>query len=110
MNVLRIRAHTRFAVCQPACLESETATIDNATVVELSLDGCRIANTQAARLEAGDTVSVSVTGADPFGGTVRWISDGVAGLKLVRPFHADELTRMVRICRGEGDDGLRMHA
>ncbi|MCB2079259.1 MAG: hypothetical protein KDE55_16380 [Novosphingobium sp.] len=101
MNVLRIRAHKRFAVCRKVRLGMPAGRPTGALLIELSLAGCRISNVDTSRLAEGDTVSLRPAGIAPFEGTVRWLGDGTAGLRLVRPFHIDELDTLIRWCRGE---------
>lgn len=103
MTVLTIRANKRFAVCRKAVLGGPVGKAQDALLIEVSLDGCRIGNCDPAEFAPGDTIRVTIEGIDPFEGAVRWHGDRAVGLKLDRPFHIPELDRLIRTCRGEFD-------
>ena len=103
MAVLTIRAHTRFAVCRRARIEHAGGAADDAVLIELSLEGCRLGNIAGRSFAPGERVRVEVAGAPPFTGTARWQGGATLGLKLERAFHVAELDRLIRLCRGELD-------
>ncbi len=105
MPVLVIRANKRFAVCRKAGLTRSSGEHSKCLLIEVSLDGCRIGNVDARAFAPGETVNIKIDGAEPFSGEVRWQGQGAIGLKLANPFHVPELDRLIRLCRGEAQQG-----
>jgi hypothetical protein len=108
VSVLIIRAHKRFAVCRKGQLRKPGRRGVEALLIELSLDGCRIGCVRApAGLAIGDVLTLSVNGAEaPLEGRVRWLGEGMVGLRFTRPLHNDELEDLIRVARGEMDPPL----
>lgn len=109
MSVLVIRAHKRFAVCRKARIDGADGCTGDALLIELSLDGCRVStsNPQAA---IGDTLRLTVLGAEPLEARVRWTGEGTMGLRFVRPLHVPALDALIRLCRGEEGEGRALRA
>lgn len=105
MTVLTIRAHKRFAVCRKTRLRKSGKRGAEALLIELSLDGCRIGQVGASEdFAIGDVLTLRVDGrAAPLEGRVRWLGEGVIGLRFTCPLHNAALEALIRLCRGEND-------
>lgn len=103
MKLLTIRKHRRFAVRHGAHLEVTVGSRDPAVglLVELSLEGCRIAGSAGHGFAVGDTVRVRVDGFEAIPGQVRWADHGCVGLRFDRPLHTPVLESMIIACRAE---------
>lgn len=104
MKLLTIRKHRRFAVRHGAHLEVTAGNRDPAAglLVELSLEGCRIAGSAGHGFAVGDAVRVRVDGFDAIPGQVRWADNGCVGLRFDRPLHIPVLESMIFACRSDG--------
>lgn len=105
MSVLVIRAHKRFAVCRKARLRKPGRRFEDALLIELSLDGCRLSKLGPHAFTLDQTVMLRIDGAlDPLEGRIRWLgADGMVGLRFLRPLQAAALDRLIRCCRGEAE-------
>lgn len=76
------------------------------------MHGCRLGNIDERRFALDETVTLKIPGFDGFEGQVRWVGDGVVGLRFRKAFHAAALERLIRACRGEAqpDAPLRAYA
>lgn len=110
MSVLYIRAHSRFAVCRIARVHRRDGPAAEGRLVELSLDGCRLAVAQPRAFADGEQVTVTLDGWAPITGEVRWQGEDRIGLKLVQPFHTAELDSLLTLCRNGVDHAQRMTA
>ncbi len=100
MSVLVIRAHKRFAVCRKARLRRPGKRFEDGLLIELSLDGCRVSSLAPASFALDQTVTLRIDGAEqPLEARVRWLGDGMAGLRFLRPLHAAALDGLIRLCR-----------
>lgn len=110
MSILVIRQHARYAVCRKAQLARPDSKPVSGLLVELSLHGCRLGNINERRFTLDETVTLKVPGFDGLEGQVRWIGDGVVGLRFRQAFRAAALERLIRACRGEAPDEEPMRA
>jgi hypothetical protein len=101
VSILVIRQHARYAVCRKAQLSRAESRPVSGLLVELSLHGCRLGNIDERRFALDETVTLKIPGFDGFEGQVRWVGEGVVGLRFRNPFHAPALERLIRACRGE---------
>ena len=103
MKLLTIRKHRRFAVRHGALLERCGSGHGEATglLVELSLEGCRVAGNPAHGFAIGDRLRVCVDGFDAIAGEVRWADHGCIGLRFDRPLHIAALETMILTCRDQ---------
>lgn len=106
MSILVIRQHARYAVCRKAQLSRPDSKAVNGLLVELSVHGCRLGNIDERRFALDETVTLKIPGfdgpgSDGFEGQVRWVGEGVVGLRFRSPFHSAALERLIRACRGE---------
>lgn len=103
--MLVIRAHKRFAVCSPARLRGRGKRGERGLLIELSLEGGRLSNLPAQAFTLDQQVTLRIDGAEPLEARIRWLSDGIAGLRFLRPLQAQTLDRLVRLCR-ESERGV----
>ena len=102
VSVFTIRAHKRFAVCRKIRLGKTGRRGVDGLLIELSLDGCRISHgSKSSLFVLDDVVMLRLPGADPIEGQVRWLGDGVTGLRFSRPLHNAGLEALIRLCRAE---------
>jgi hypothetical protein len=104
VSIFTIRAHKRFAVCHKVRLGKPKRRGLDGLLIELSLDGCRISHASTpARFVLEDDVVLDVGGAAPIAARVRWLNDGVIGLRFTTPLHNIGLESLIRLCRGQAD-------
>lgn len=101
MSILVIRQHARYGVCRKAQLSRPGSRAVSGLLVELSVQGCRLGNIDERRFALDETVTLKIPGFDGFEGQVRWIADGVVGLRFRHPFHSAALRQLIRACRNE---------
>lgn len=102
MSVFTIRAHKRFAVCRKIRLGKTGRRGIDGLLIELSLDGCRISHSsKGGSFALDELVVLRVNGTEPIEGYVRWLRDGVVGLRFARPLHNAGLEQLIRLCRSE---------
>ncbi|MEJ5979424.1 PilZ domain-containing protein [Novosphingobium sp. PS1R-30] len=102
MTVFTIRAHKRFAVCRKIRLGKSGRRGVDGLLIELSLDGCRISHASKTDSFALDEpIVLRISGADPIESHVRWLREGVVGLRFARPLHNAGLEALIRLCRSE---------
>jgi hypothetical protein len=101
VSILIIRQHARYGVCRKAQLSRTEGKPAHGLLIELSLHGCRLGNIDQRRFALDETVTLKVPGFDGFEGQVRWVGDGVVGLRFRYPLYAAALERLIRACRGE---------
>lgn len=107
MSILIIRQHARYGVCREAQLARPERRTVGGLLIELSLQGCRLGNIDERRFSLDETVTLKIPDFDDFEGQVRWVGNGVIGLRFRSPLRAPALERLIRACRGETgrDDG-----
>jgi hypothetical protein len=110
VSILVIRQHARYAVSRKAQLSRPDSRAVNGLLVELSVHGCRLGSIDERRFSLDETVTLKIPGFDGFEGQVRWVSDGVVGLRFRNPFHTAALERLIRACRGETQREAPMRA
>lgn len=110
MSILVIRQHARYGVCRKAQLSRPGSRAVGGLLVELSLHGCRLGNIDQSRFTLDETVTLKIPGFDGFEAQVRWVGDGVVGLRFRYPFHAPALKQLIRACRGETPSKAPMRA
>jgi hypothetical protein len=104
VSIFTIRAHKRFAVCRKVRLNKPKRRGLDGLLIELSLDGCRFSHVSApAGFALEDAVVLTLDGTDPIEARVRWLNDGVIGLRFTIPLHNAGLESLVRLCRGQAD-------
>lgn len=99
MAVMVMRSHKRFAVRQTARLRGSNRRAQDGLLIELSLDGCRIGNVDAAKFALGQVATLLVEGFQAMEGQVRWTKDGCVGLRFSHPLHAAALETLIGLCR-----------
>lgn len=110
VSVLVIRSNKRFAVCRKARLHQGGNKAEQGLIIELSLDGCRVSNLDAAAFSLDQDVTLTIDGNQPIEARIRWLGDRAAGLRFLRPQHNAALDRLIRLCRGELDDAAPVAA
>ncbi len=99
MSVLTIRAHKRYAVRQPVRLAKPGDQAAKGLLIELSSEGCRISNLGRCDYTIGEPVTVEL-GEISLGGRIRWMHDGIAGVRLDRALYPSQLGELVARDRG----------
>ena len=102
MTVLTIRSHKRYAVRQAIRLRQTGAKPVSGLMIELSSEGCRISNLGRPGFAVGEPVSVEVDGIE-LTGKLRWMHDGIAGVRLDTALFSNQLAEL--IARGRGEAG-----
>jgi len=102
MTVLTIRSHKRYAVRQPVQLRQTGTKVAGGLMIELSSEGCRISNLGRPAFTVGEPVTVEV-GETRLSGKLRWMHDGIAGVRLDVALFTSQLGEL--IARGRGEDG-----
>jgi len=97
--LLTIRNNSRFAVRHAIRLRGPGGEVLDGLLVEISLGGCRVSNVDARGLRMHDEVTAVIDGFEDMACQVRWLGDGVIGLRLHRPLHCDRLERIIGHCR-----------
>lgn len=99
MTVLTIRAHKRYAVRQQVRLAKSGDVAAKGLLIELSSEGCRISNLGRRDYIIGEPVTVEL-GEVSLGGRIRWMHDGIAGVRLERPLYPSQLGELIALDRG----------
>lgn len=99
VSFLTIGNNKRFALRQAVSLRGPDGGILEGLLVEMSLSGCRISNLGKHALRLHDEVTAMLDGFDGLRAYVRWVGDGIVGLRLHRPLHCDGLERILGHCR-----------
>ena len=99
LTVLVIRKHQRFAVRQAVRLQWEDSRPSPGLLVEISLDGCRLAIPGSGGLATGQAVSLAIDAVTARGAQVRWADNGLVGLRFNQPLHNAELDALLTRCR-----------
>lgn len=110
MTILKIRKHKRFAVRQAARLLCDGKRPGAGLLVEISLDGGRLAITGSDGFAIDQAVTVDISGFAKLKAQVRWAGNGLVGLRFDRPLHNVELDQLLQTCRPEMADGGAMRA
>ena len=100
MTVLTIRAHKRYAVRQTVQLRQKGAKPVAGLMIELSSEGCRISSLGRPAFTLGDPVTVEVDGIT-LNGRLRWMHDGIAGVRLETALYSGQLAELIARGRGE---------
>ena len=110
VSILVIRQHARYGVCRKAQLARPERRSVSGLLVELSLHGCRLGNIDERRFSLDEMVTLKVPEFDGFEGQVRWVGQGMVGLRFHSPLRAPALERLIRACRGETADETLVRA
>jgi len=100
MTVLTIRSHTRFALRQAVDLRTDGAQFATGLMIELSAEGCRISGLADVRIGIDQAVEVGIDGGQTLKGHVRWLGEGVLGLRLDAALTNAELAEVLSHSRG----------
>lgn len=98
MSVLVIRANERFALCKPVSLLKEGAHVASGSLIEVSLEGCRISRIDDLAAEDGDNFELELEGLPRIEGNVRWSRGDCLGLRFEQPLHQKEMRDLLEIC------------
>ena len=109
MTVLTIRSHKRYAMRMPVTLQRRGEKALRGLLIELSQQGARISNLGAAPYEEGDSVTLEMRGGRSIHSTVRWVRDGVAGLRLNTSLHIPEMSDIISDDRSRIQDDERSY-
>ena len=99
MTILIIRKHQRFAVRHQVSLVCAEVRPRSGLLVEVSLEGCRLALSGSNAIAVEQPVSVRIGGFGTVKATVRWTGDGFVGLRFDAPLHNAELGQLIEVCR-----------
>lgn len=110
MTILTIRKHKRFAVRQTARLFCSGKRPSAGLLVEVSLDGGRMAIVGSDRFAIEQGVAIEITGFAKLKAQVRWAGDGLVGLRFETPLHNAELDELLQSCRSQALNGAAMRA
>lgn len=99
MNVRAIRLHQRFAVRRRVLALRGRGRPVEGLLVELSLHGCRVSGLGRHRFDMGGPIRVSLPGFDPLDGEVRWLGEGTAGVRFIRPLTTAALAELLAVAR-----------
>lgn len=110
MTILTIRKHKRFALRQAARLFAAGKRPCAGLLVEVSLDGGRLAIARSEGYIIEQGVTVEITGFAKLKAQVRWAGDGLIGLRFETPLHNCELDELLRSCRPELARNLAIRA
>ena len=94
MAVLTIRSHRRYAVRQQVSLGRSAGEPANGLLIELSSEGCRISNLGRRDYTIGEEVTVEL-GEISLGGRIRWMHDGIAGVRLDQALYPSQLSELI---------------
>ena len=101
MTILTIRKYKRFAVRQTARLMGLGRRSCTGLLVEVSLDGGRLAIAGSDKLATGQPVTIDISGFARLKAQVRWTGNGLVGLRFDQPLHNCELDALLQSCRPE---------
>jgi hypothetical protein len=110
MTILTIRKHKRFAMRQAARLFSVGKRPCAGLLVEVSLDGGRLAIARSYGFAIEQPVTIEIAGFAKLKAQVRWASNGLIGLRFETPLHNCELDALLQSCRPELAGSLAMRA
>lgn len=99
MAVLTIRSHKRYAVRQQVRLGKPGADPAKGLLIELSSEGCRISNLGRLDYTIGEEVTLEL-GELSLGGRIRWMHDGIAGVRLDQALYPSQLGELIARDRG----------
>ena len=99
MTVLTIRANRRYAVRQPVRLGKPGGVPAGGLMIELSSEGCRISKLGRCDYSIGEEVVLQL-GELSLGGRIRWMHDGIAGVRLDRALYSSQLGELIARDRG----------
>lgn len=107
ITILTIRKHQRFAVRHDVSLGSAAQRPRRCLMVEVSLDGCRLAAPGSENFVTGQPVVLEIEGFGRMKAQVRWTRDQLVGLKFDAPLHHAELDDLIQTCRADAAEQLR---
>ena len=110
MTILTIRKHKRFAIRQTARLMGLGRRPSTGLLVEVSLDGGRLAIADSDRLSIDQTVTIDIAGFAKLKAQVRWTGNGLVGLRFDQPLHNCELDELLQSCRPKLGSAMAMRA
>jgi len=110
MSILIIRRHKRFAVRQAVRLRCAGHKPSSGMVVEVSLDGCRLAMARSSGLSLDQLVTLEIAQHTTVKAQVRWTNEGLVGLRFDPALHVDELDDLLQTCRAPMTPDLRASA
>lgn len=99
MAILTIRKHQRFAVRHEVSLVSAGKRPRSGLLVEVSLEGCRLALPGSHAFAIEQPISVRIGEFGTIKATIRWTGDGFVGVRFDCPLHTAELGELIDICR-----------
>lgn len=98
MPILIIRANERFALCKPVTLLKAGGRVASGSLIEVSLEGCRISRIDGLVADDGDDLELRVDDLPSLVGDIRWSRDGCLGLRFKRPLHQTEMRDLLGAC------------
>lgn len=110
MTILIIRKHKRFAMRQTARLFCAGMRPCAGLLVEVSLDGGRMAIAGSDRFSIEQAVAIEITGFAKRKAQVRWAGNGLVGLRFDVPLHNCELDELLRSRNPQAGNGEAMRA
>jgi len=103
MTVLTIRSHKRYAVRQPVQLAQAGAKPVGGLMIELCSEGCRISNLGRPAFKIGEPATLEIDGIT-LTGRLRWMHDGIAGVRLDTALYSGQLAELIALGRGESGE------
>ena len=107
-TILTIGKHKRFAMRQAARLICAGNRPCAGLLVEVSLDGCRLALADSDSFSVEQSITVEISHFAKLRAQVRWSGNGFVGLRFDHPLHTAELDELLQTCRPEQDSGAAM--
>ena len=99
MPVTSLRPHRRFAVRQKVRIAHSAGHYAEGLLIELSIRGCRISNSDQTVFANGDPVTLEIGGFAPIHAAVRLADKSVLCLNFVEPLYTPALDRLIDQCR-----------
>ena len=95
MSILAIPRHKRFAVRQKVQLRNGGGEAQNALLIEVSLQGCRVSAFGLEPLEIDQPVTIEIAGFGDIKGHIRSAGDRIFGIRFVEPIPGAALHELV---------------
>jgi hypothetical protein len=106
MTILTIRAHKRHAVREPVWLKKSNGFEVTGLLVDVSSAGCRINHLGGDEFAEGDAAVVELNKLSLVR-SIRWLRQGVAGVRLQKQLDHEQLASIVH--RGNGTGNVRQY-
>lgn len=110
MAILTIRKHQRFALCHEVNVTSDGAKPRAGLLVEVSLEGCRLTLPGSQTLRIDQSITVGIAGFGRVSAVVRWLGNGIVGLRFERALHHGELLGLIGTCRPKSASDTQLRA